>query len=89
MLEDRGDSLKGKRVMITGSGRTARSVAKKLLEYGAIPIAFSDTSGHVYEPGGFPDGKLAMLNKIKVGGDSLPSDKELEALKKRKWSLVQ
>ena len=65
MLEDRGDSLKGKRVIITGSGRTARSVAKKLLEYGAIPIAFSDTSGHVYEPGGFPDGKLAMLNKIK------------------------
>jgi len=65
MLEDRGDSLQGKRVMITGSGRTARSVAKKLLEYGAIPITLSDTSGHVYEPDGIPEGKLAIINKIK------------------------
>jgi len=65
MLEDRGDSLKGKRVMITGSGRTARSVAKKLLDYGAIPITLSDESGHVCEPDGISDGKLAMLNKIK------------------------
>jgi len=65
MLEDRGDSLEGKRVLITGSGRTARSVAKKLLEYGAIPITLSDASGHVYEPDGIPEGKLTMLNKIK------------------------
>jgi glutamate dehydrogenase (NADP+) len=65
MLEDRGDTLKGKRVMITGAGRTARSVAKKVLEYGAIPITLSDTSGHVYEPDGIPEGKLAMLSKIK------------------------
>lgn len=65
MLEDRGDSLQGKRVMITGSGRTARSVAKKLLEYGAIPITMTDASGHVYEPGGIPEGKLAILSKIK------------------------
>lgn len=65
MLEDRGDSLKGKRVMITGAGRTARSVAKKLLEYGAVPVTLSDTSGHVYEPDGIPEAKLAMIGKIK------------------------
>jgi len=65
MLQDRGDSMVGKRVLITGSDRTARSVAKKLLEYGAVPITMSDTSGHVYEPDGFPEGKLATLNKIK------------------------
>ncbi|MGK3740392.1 MAG: glutamate dehydrogenase (NADP+) [Bacillariaceae sp.] len=65
MLQDRGDSLQGKRVMITGSGRTARSVAKKCLEYGAIPITMTDTSGHIYEPDGIPEGKLAILNKIK------------------------
>ena len=65
MLEDRGDSLKGKRVMITGAGRTARSVAKKLLDYGAVPITLSDTGGHVYEPDGIPEAKLAMIGKIK------------------------
>jgi len=64
MLQDRGDSLQGKRILITGSDRTARSVAKKCLDYGAIPITMSDQSGHIYEPDGFPDGKLATLNKI-------------------------
>ena len=64
MLQDRGDSLQGKRILITGSDRTARSVAKKCLDYGAIPITMSNQSGHIYEPDGFPDGKLATLNKI-------------------------
>ena len=65
MLEDKNDSLEGKRVMILGAGRTARSAAKKLLEYGAIPITMTDASGHVYEPDGIVEGKLATVNKIK------------------------
>lgn len=64
MLQDRGESLKGKRVLISGSDRIALSVAKKCLEYGAIPITMSDASGHIYEPAGFPESKLVTLNKI-------------------------
>mmetsp|Transcript_10766 Transcript_10766/g.29716 ORF Transcript_10766/g.29716 Transcript_10766/m.29716 type:complete len:508 (-) Transcript_10766:3909-5432(-) len=65
MLKDKGDSLKGKRCLIVGSGTSARSVAAKLLQYGAIPVSFSDASGHVYEPDGIKEGQLRTINKIK------------------------
>jgi glutamate dehydrogenase (NADP+) len=65
MLQDKNDSLEGKRCLIIGSGKVARSVAAKLLDYGAIPITFSDMSGHVYEPDGITSGKLKTINKIK------------------------
>jgi glutamate dehydrogenase (NADP+) len=65
MLEDKADSLQGKRCLILGSGKVARSVAEKLLEYGAIPLTFSDPSGHVYEPDGITKGRLGTINKIK------------------------
>ena len=65
MLKDRGDSLEGKRCLIVGSGKVARSVAEKLIEFGAIPITFSDASGHVYEPDGIDIGRLNTINKIK------------------------
>jgi len=65
MLKDRGDSLKGKRCLILGSGKVARSVAEKLLDFGAIPLTFSDSSGFVYEPDGIDEGKLRTIDKIK------------------------
>lgn len=65
MLMDKHDSLKGKRCLIMGSGKVARDVAKQLLEYGAIPLSFSDQSGHVYEPDGFQEGRLKNIDKIK------------------------
>lgn len=65
MLQDKGDSLKGKRCLIIGAGKVARCVAEKLLEYGAIPLTFSDASGHVYEPDGITEGKLKTISQIK------------------------
>ena len=65
MLKDKNDSLVGKRCMIIGSGKLARSLAEKLIEFGAIPITFSDASGNVYEPDGITSGQLRTINKIK------------------------
>jgi glutamate dehydrogenase (NADP+) len=65
MLQDKGDSLQGKRCLIIGSGKVARSVADKLLQFGAIPLSFSDASGHVYEPNGISHGQLRTINSIK------------------------
>lgn len=65
MFKDKGDSLKGKRCMILGSGKLARSLAEKLIEYGAVPITFSDASGNVYEPDGITSGQLRTINTIK------------------------
>lgn len=65
LMHDKNDTLSGKRCLIVGSGKVARSVAKKLLEYGAIPLTFSDSSGHVYEPDGIDASKLKTISKIK------------------------
>eukprot|EP00980_Cylindrotheca_fusiformis_P017183 scaffold5289_cov107-Cylindrotheca_fusiformis.AAC.10 len=65
ILQDKGDSLKGKRCLIIGAGKVARSAAEKIIQYGGIPITFSDASGHVYEPDGITEGKLATINHIK------------------------
>jgi len=65
MLKDKNDSLEGKRCLIVGAGKVARSVAEKLLEFGAIPLTFSDSSGFVYEPDGIDEGKLRTISKIK------------------------
>jgi glutamate dehydrogenase (NADP+) len=65
MLQDKGESLEGKRCLIIGSGKVARCLAEKLLSFGAIPITFSDASGHVYEPDGINEGSLRTINKIK------------------------
>lgn len=65
MLKDKNQSLMGKRCLILGSGKNARAVASKLLEFGAIPLTFSDESGHVYEPSGIDESKLRTISNIK------------------------
>jgi glutamate dehydrogenase (NADP+) len=65
MLQDKGDALAGKRCLILGSGRVARALAVKLLQFGAVPLTFSDASGHVYEPDGFTATSLKTVHKIK------------------------
>jgi len=71
MLKDKGDTLKGKRCVIIGSGKVARSVAKTLLEFGAIPLTFSDSSGNLYEPDGIDEAKLKTIDKIKSDRSAL------------------
>eukprot|EP00596_Hydrurales_sp_CCMP1899_P002281 CAMPEP_0119051166 /NCGR_PEP_ID=MMETSP1177-20130426/72871_1 /TAXON_ID=2985 /ORGANISM="Ochromonas sp, Strain CCMP1899" /LENGTH=505 /DNA_ID=CAMNT_0007030283 /DNA_START=119 /DNA_END=1636 /DNA_ORIENTATION=- len=65
MLADKGLSLEGKRCLITGSGRSSQAVAEKLVDLGAIPITFSDSSGFIYEPNGFDSAKVKTVSKIK------------------------
>lgn len=66
LMEDNNDSLEGKRCLILGCGKNARALASKLLDYGAIPLTFSDVSGHVYEPNGITPGALKTIEKIKA-----------------------
>lgn len=65
VLESRGESLAGKRVLISGCGTVALNVADKLLDLGAIPIGMSDFFGYVIEPEGFTRKNIAELKKIK------------------------
>jgi len=65
MLRDKKETLEGKRVLITGSGTLALGVAERLLQFGAIPITFSDSSGHIFEENGIDASKLATIKHIK------------------------
>lgn len=62
MLADRGLSLAGKRVVISGSGNVAIYAAVKATELGAKVVAMSDSNGYVYDAEGID---LAVVKKIK------------------------
>eukprot|EP00756_Hemistasia_phaeocysticola_P045003 Hpha_TRINITY_DN1877_c0_g1::TRINITY_DN1877_c0_g1_i1::g.170667::m.170667/K00262/E1.4.1.4, gdhA; glutamate dehydrogenase (NADP+) len=57
--------LAGKRVLVSGSGNVAQYTVEKLLQFGAIPITMSDSSGYVLEPEGFDLKKLKLVMDVK------------------------
>ena len=65
MLATRDDSLEGKRCVISGSGNVAQYTAEKLIELGAVPLTFSDSSGTVYDRDGVDAEKLAFVMHLK------------------------
>lgn len=65
MLAERGESLAGRTVTVSGSGNVAQFTIQKALELGAKVISASDSSGTVYDPAGFTPEKLADLCRIK------------------------
>ena len=65
MLGSKGDSLKGKRTIISGSGNVAQYTTEKLIELGASVHTMSDSSGTIYDPDGFDTEKLEHIMEIK------------------------
>ncbi len=65
MLGARGETLEGKRCLVSGSGNVAQYTAEKLLQLGAIPISFSDSSGVIHDPDGIDAEKLAYVMELK------------------------
>jgi glutamate dehydrogenase (NADP+) len=65
MLVARGDSLKGKRCLVSGSGNVAQYTVDKLIELGARPMTLSDSSGYVYDEAGIDRPKLAFMMDLK------------------------
>lgn len=51
-LKDRGDSLAGKKVVISGMGNVGLYAAEKANDLGAIVIAMSDSHGYVHDDAG-------------------------------------
>jgi len=70
LLADKGQSLEGKRILITGCGPVALSVAETVANCGAIPITFSDGFGFVHEPEGFDQAKMKVVQKIQSERDA-------------------
>jgi glutamate dehydrogenase (NADP+) len=65
MLAQRGESLDGMRVSVSGSGNVAQYAIEKAMALGARVITASDSGGTVYDPDGFTPQKLARLMALK------------------------
>jgi len=66
MLALSGDSLEGKRCLVSGSGNVAQYAAQKLVELGARVLTLSDRDGFIYEPEGFPSERLDEVIELKT-----------------------
>ena len=65
MLKTRGIELKGKHVLVSGSGNVAQYTVEKLIQLGAIPVTLSDSNGYIYDPDGIDEEKLAFVMELK------------------------
>ena len=65
MLETKGESFKGKTVVISGSGNVAQFAAQKAMEFGGKVVTFSDSSGFIYDSEGIDEEKLAFVMELK------------------------
>lgn len=67
MLEDRGESLEGKRVIVSGSGNVAIYAAEKAQEFGATVIGCSDSNGYVIDEEGLDLDTVKDIKEVRRG----------------------
>ncbi len=65
MLRTRNETIKGKRVVISGSGNVAQYATEKVLHLGGKPITFSDSNGFIVDEAGIDADKLAFVLHLK------------------------
>ncbi len=65
MLSENNNSIKGKIVVVSGSGNVAQFACEKVNELGGKVVAMSDSSGYVYDPEGISDEKLEYIKELK------------------------
>ena len=65
MLKTKGDSVEGKKVLISGSGNVAQYTAEKVLQLGGQVMTMSDSDGYIYDPEGIDREKLDFIMELK------------------------
>lgn len=65
MLKTRNEQLKGKNVLISGSGNVAQYAVEKALDFGGKVLTLSDSSGYIYDPDGIDKEKLDYVMDLK------------------------
>jgi glutamate dehydrogenase (NADP+) len=65
MLETQGETIKGKSVVISGSGNVAQFAAEKVIQLGGKVLTLSDSSGYIHDPDGIDIKKLNFVMDLK------------------------
>ena len=64
MLNDKGNSFKGKTVVISGSGNVAIYATEKATQLGAKVVALSDSNGYIYDKNGIDLDYVKQLKEV-------------------------
>ena len=64
MLNAKGQTLKGKTVVVSGSGNVAIYATEKATELGAKVVAMSDSNGYIYDPNGIDLAAVKQLKEV-------------------------
>ena len=91
-LHGKGDSFKGKRVVISGSGNVAIFAAEKVKQLGAVVVSMSDSNGFIYHKSGIDldtvkDIKLVKRGRISEYTARHPDAVYTDAAKGKVWDL--
>lgn len=65
MLKTKGESIQGKRVLISGAGNVAQYTAEKVLQLGGKVLTMSDSDGYIYDADGIDREKLDYIMELK------------------------
>lgn len=65
MLATRQMTMKGKRVVISGSGNVAQYAAEKVIQLGGKVVTLSDSDGYIYDESGITQEKLEFIMELK------------------------
>lgn len=65
MLNTKGDSIKGKVCVVSGSGNVAQYTIEKVNQLGGKVVTLSDSNGYVYDPAGIDAEKLEFVMDLK------------------------
>ena len=67
MLDDNGIDMKGKTVVVSGSGNVATYAIEKAQEFGAKVVTCSDSNGYVYDPDGIDLDVVKEIKEVRRG----------------------
>ncbi len=65
MLKTRNKDIKGKTVVISGSGNVAQYAAEKVIQMGGKVVTLSDSGGYIHDKDGITEEKLAFVMDLK------------------------
>ena len=67
MLKEKGDSIDGKTIVVSGSGNVAQYAIQKAEQLGGKVVTCSDSNGYVYDPEGIDFDLLCQIKQVERG----------------------
>jgi glutamate dehydrogenase (NADP+) len=71
MLATRGESIKGKRIAVSGFGNVAWGAALKAAELGGIVVTISGPDGYIYDPNGISGKKIDYMLELRASNQDI------------------